>query len=186
MGGVSLKKATFADVLATAILSFCFWLLITGQLVSLINGQPNVQVLVIGAVVAVGVALFSARFFVHNSPFYLLNPARFLPLIAYCFCIFLIELAKANIDVAKRALSPSCPVNPGFVKIPSECKTEYGRAMLANSITLTPGTITMDVTEEDGKTYYYIHWIDVATQDPAGAGEAIKGTLEKWVRRIWE
>ena len=186
MGGVSLKKATFADVLSTAILCFCFWLLITGQLVSLCKGQPNVQVLIIGAVVAVCVALFSARFFVHNSPFYLLNPARFLPLIAYCCCIFLIELAKANIDVAKRAFSPSCPTNPGFVKVPSELKTEYGRSMLANSITLTPGTITMDVTEEDGQTYYYIHWIDVATQDPAAAGDAIKGTLEKWVRRIWE
>ncbi len=98
----------------------------------------------------------------------------------------MIELAKANIDVARRALSPSLPVNPGFVKVPSECKTEYGRAMLANSITLTPGTITMDITEENGQTYYYIHWIDVATTDPKEAGDAIKGTLEKWVRRIWE
>ena len=48
------------------------------------------------------------------------------------------------------------------------------------------GTITMDVAEEDGQTYYYIHWIDV--QKPSGkeAGDAIKGTLEKGLRRVWK
>ena len=58
--------------------------------------------------------------------------------------------------------------------------------MLANSITLTPGTITMDIAEEEGQTYYYIHWIDVATADAKEAGEAIKGTLEKAVGRIFK
>ena len=97
----------------------------------------------------------------------------------------MVELAKANIDVAKRAFSPACPVNPGFVKVPADVKTEYGRSMLANSITLTPGTITMDIAEEEGKTYYYIHWIDVkATGEEAG--EAIKGKLEKGVRRVFK
>ena len=58
--------------------------------------------------------------------------------------------------------------------------------MLANSITLTPGTITMDIAEQDGKSYYYIHWIDVAETDREKAGEIIKGRMEKWVRRIWQ
>ena len=65
-------------------------------------------------------------------------------------------------------------------------KEEYAQSMLANSITLTPGTIPMATAEEDGQLNYYIHWIDVATQDNQEAGDAIKGTLEKWVRRIWE
>ncbi len=64
--------------------------------------------------------------------------------------------------------------------------SEYGLSMLANSITLTPGTITMDIAEQDGKIYYYIHWINVQTEDEKEAGDAIKGTLEKWVRRIWK
>ena len=44
----------------------------------------------------------------------------------------------------------------------------------------------MEITEEEGQTYYYVHWIDV--QKPSGkeAGDAIKGTLEKWLRRVWE
>jgi multicomponent Na+:H+ antiporter subunit E len=183
---VTVKKASFADVLSTAVMCYIFWLLVTGQLVALIQGSPNIQSLIGGAVISIGVALFCARFFIHRSPFYLYNPVRLLTLLFYCLCVFMIELAKANIDVARRALSPKLPVNPGFVKVPSDMKSEYGRSMLANSITLTPGTITMDVTEEKGQTYYYIHWIDVATQDPREAGEAIKGTLEKWVRRIWE
>ena len=110
---------------------------------------------------------------------------RIFALIGYIF-VFLIELTKANIDVARRALSPKLPVNPGIVKVPVELKSEYGESMLANSITLTPGTITMDIAEQDEKTWYYIHWIDVAKEDPEEAGEAIKGTLERGVRRIWK
>ncbi len=62
----------------------------------------------------------------------------------------------------------------------------YAEAMLANSITLTPGTITLDIAEEDGKDYYYIHWIDVAETDRVKAGEIIKGRMEKWIGRIWK
>ena len=58
--------------------------------------------------------------------------------------------------------------------------------MLANSITLTPGTITMDIDERDGQCWYYIHWIDVQETDRVQAGEAIKGRMEKWLRRIWQ
>ena len=181
-----MRKATFTDKLSTAIVLYVFWLLITGQLVSLCKGDPNAQVLIIGGVVAIAVALFSARFFIHESSFYLYNPVKALTVVAYACGAFLVELAKANIDVAKRALSPSLPVNPGIVKVPVDLKSEYGQSMLANSITLTPGTITMDIAEEEGQTYYYIHWIDVAETDPVAAGNAIKGTLEKWVGRIWK
>ena len=48
------------------------------------------------------------------------------------------------------------------------------------------GTITMEITEEAGQTYYYVHWIDVAKPSGKEAGDAIKGTLEKWLRRVWE
>ena len=72
------------------------------------------------------------------------------------------------------------------MKVPVDLKGDYAQAMLANSITLTPGTITMDIAEQEGQTYYYIHWIDVAETDREKAGEMIKGRLEKGVRRIWQ
>ena len=54
-------------------------------------------------------------------------------------------------------------------------------------VCVTPGTITLDIAEDkDGKTWYYIHWIDVVTAEPEKAGEIIKGRLERGIRRFWE
>lgn len=172
-----MKKTSSSAVFSTFIFCYLMWILFTFSF--------SLQELLVGAVASFLVALFTARFFVHDNPFYLFNPQRLLNLILYVF-IFSKELIKANWDVAKRALNPALPINPGIVKVQVETESEYGIAMLANSITLTPGTITMDVAEENGKNYFYIHWIDVATENSREAGEAIKGTLEKWVRRIWK
>ena len=138
-----------------------------------------------GAVVSALVAWFSARFFVHERPFGFFGK-RFFILIWYCVAIFPWELLKANWDMAKRALSPRLNINPGIVRVPVEVPTEYGKTMLANSITLTPGTITMDIDEREGRCWYYIHWIDVQETDHEKAGEAIKGRMEKWLRRVWQ
>ena len=173
-----MPKTKFPAVLTTFLLCLGFWILITWNF--------SVQELATGAVVSLAVALFSARFFIHEKAFWLFNPVKFFGLIAYVF-IFLWELIKANVDVAKRCYGGCKNVNPGIVKIPADVKSAYGRAMLANSITLTPGTITMDVAEEeDGQLYYYIHWIDAAVPGGAEAGEMIKGTLEKGVRRVFD
>ncbi len=174
-----MKKTSFGAWLATFVVCAAFWMLITLSL--------DPQMLIAGAAVSALVALFAGRFFIHESPFRLLNPKHLFALLGYVLVVFPIELLKANLDVAKRALNPALPINPGIVKVPSEMKSEYGQAMLANSITLTPGTITMDVAEdEQGKAWYYIHWIDVAEGTAEQQGDAIKGTLEKWVGRIFE
>lgn len=172
-----MKKTRGSAVFSTFIFCYLLWILFTFSF--------SIQELLVGAVVSLLVAFFTAKFFIHENSLYLFNPQRLFNLILYVF-IFLKELIKANLDVARRALNPALPINPGIVKVPVETESEYGIAMLANSITLTPGTITMDIAEEDGKNYFYIHWIDVASKDSKEAGEAIKGTLEKWVRRIWK
>lgn len=181
-----MKKAKFPAILSTAIVCYIFWLAITGQIAAFFTGGVSVQILVAGAIVSVLTSLFTARFFIHEKAFFLFNPKRFFIALYYCTIAFIWELIKANVDVARRALSPKLPINPGIVKIETDLKSEYGQFALANSITLTPGTITMDIAEENGKTYYYIHWIDAATEDVAEASDAIAGTLEKWARRIWE
>ena len=172
-----MQKTTFPAVVTTFVVSFAFWVLLTWSFTA--------QELIVGAVVSLAVALFSARFFIHEKAFWLFNPAKFGALFAYVF-VFLGELIKANVDVAKRCFGGCTDVNPGIVKVPVDLEGDYARAMLANSITLTPGTITMDIAEQDGKSYYYIHWIDVAETDREKAGEIIKGRMEKWVRRIWQ
>lgn len=174
-----MKKASIPAVISVSILCFLFWMLMTWSFAA--------EEVIAGAVISVAVALFSARFFVGEKAFYLFNPARLLIMLYYCCIIFMWELIKANVDVAKRALRPGkLNINPGIVKVPVNMKSEYGISMLANSITLTPGTITMDIADDKkGQKWFYIHWIDVATKDHQEAGDAIKGTLEKWVGRIW-
>ncbi|WP_242948688.1 Na+/H+ antiporter subunit E [Caloramator quimbayensis] len=173
-----MKKTSLSAVISTFILCFVFYMLFTFAF--------NLEEILVGAVVSLIVAVFTAKFFIHDNPFYLFSTSRFGSLLRYVLLIFPKELLKANIDVAKRALNPSLPVKPGIVKVPSDLKSEYALSMLANSITLTPGTITMDIAEEDGKNYYYIHWIDVATTNSEKAGETIKGTLEKGIGGIWK
>ena len=172
-----MQKTRFPAVITTFIVCFAFWVLVTWAF--------TVQELAAGAVVSLAVALFSSRFFIHEKAFWLFNPAKFFGLLIY-IPVFLCELVKANWDVAKRCYGGCKNVNPGIVKIPVDVESEYGQSMLANSITLTPGTITMEITEEDEQTYYYVHWIDVTAPSGKEAGDAIKGTLEKGVRRVFK
>lgn len=173
-----MAKTTFPAVASTAIVCFAFWLLLTNSFAA--------QELIAGGVVSVAVALFSARFLIHEDSFWLFHPKRFCILFLINPAVFTWELIKANWDVAKRAFHPGKPnVNPGTVKVPTNIKSEYGLASLSNAITLTPGTITLDVAEENGQNYIYIHWIDVTETNGEAAGEIIKGTLEKWIARIW-
>ncbi len=181
-----MRKTTFPAFIATFIISYLLWLVLTGQIFEIFSGKFDAEILIAGVVVCVLVALFCARFFIHKNPWHLFKPKRFFTLLYYCVIVFMWELIKANVNMALIALNPKLKIKPGFVKIPSEVVSEYGQAMLANSITLTPGTMTMDIVEEGGKTFYYIHWIYVESEDPNEAGEAIKGTMEKWIRRIWD
>ena len=172
-----MPKTKVPAVISTFCLCFLFWVLLTWSFTP--------QEMIAGAVVSLAAALFTSGFFIHENAFRLANPVRFGALIAYVF-IFLGELVKANLDVARRCFGGCREVNPGIVKVPVDLKGDYAQAMLANSITLTPGTITMDIAEQDGKTWYYIHWIDVAETDREKAGKLIKGRLEKGIRRIWQ
>ncbi|MBQ9166476.1 MAG: Na+/H+ antiporter subunit E [Oscillospiraceae bacterium] len=176
------KTSKFAVWLSTFILCFLFWLLLTWSVAP--------RELIWGVVVSAAVAAFSGRFFIHHEAFYLYNPVRIVLMVVYWAVIFLWELIKANVSMAKLVLSPNLgDYKAGIIRIPGSdsIKSEYGLAMVSNSITLTPGTITMDVAEdEEGKNYYYVHWIDMAETDREKAGEAIKGRMERWIGRIWK
>jgi multicomponent Na+:H+ antiporter subunit E len=78
-------------------------------------------------------------------------------------------------------------INPGIVKISPNLKTDFGITMLANSITLTPGTLSVDIDEDSNDLY--IHWINVKNEalkkTPVDC-KHICGSFHKWVRRIAE
>ena len=170
-------------IFATSLLAFLFWILFVIQDINILN--MDMQELIVGIVVSVIIGYFTSPLFVHCDGFWIFKKGRIFKLLAY-IPFYFVELVKANIDVAKRALSKEVNINPGIVKIDTELESDYGLAMLANSITLTPGTITMDIYEEDGKNHMYIHWIDVASEDEKKAGEIIKGSFEKRIRGIFK
>jgi multicomponent Na+:H+ antiporter subunit E len=59
------------------------------------------------------------------------------------------QIVLANIDVARRVLSPALPVSPTLIRVKVSQKSDLGKVIYANSITLTPGTISMDVTGDE-------------------------------------
>lgn len=97
------------------------------------------------------------------------------------FWVFIWAVVKSNIDVAFRVLSPSLPINPGIVKVKTKLKSPFGRLILANSITLTPGTITVDIDGDD----LYIHWLSMESPDVESNTHEIVGGFEKYLEVIF-
>ncbi len=109
-----------------------------------------------------------------------LAPKRILYVILYVM-VLIYEIFRANIDVAFRVVRPVIPINPGIVKVKTTLKSRLGRLVLANSITLTPGTITVESRGED----FYIHWIAVDADNVDEATAKIVSTFEKYLEVIF-
>ena len=100
--------------------------------------------------------------------------------IAYLF-VFFFELVRSNLDVAFRVLHPQLPIHPGIVKVRTSLNSRMGRLALANSITLTPGTITVETKGE----YFYVHWIDVRARNIEETTQNIVSKFEKYLEVIF-
>lgn len=123
---------------------------------------------------------------IHTLPIFPLSfpisPMRLFWFIYYIFR-FLHLMLIANIDVAYRVLHPSLPIEPGIVKVKTRLKNPMARLFLANSITLTPGTLVVDM-EDDGTIY--VHWIKVVSQDPEIAAKYIVKPFEDILAKVFE
>lgn len=168
--------------IVTTIICFITYLLLTTGSGTI--GLWSREEILFGFILSLIVGFVTGRIFVKED-FRMLNPVRWLTFIAYAIGPFFIGMAKANIDVAYRVITGK--INPGIVKISPDLKTDLGITMLANSITLTPGTLSVDIDED--KNDLYIHWINV--NEEALKGESVDckyicGNFDKWVRRIAE
>ncbi|OPL19595.1 MAG: cation:proton antiporter [Candidatus Aegiribacteria sp. MLS_C] len=72
-------------------------------------------------------------------------------------------------------------INPSMVHFRTHLRTDIARVVLTSSITLTPGTITVDLNED----HLVVHWLDAQTTHSRYAGKLIKGIYEKLLRRVW-
>jgi len=156
-------------------LSFTTYIVFSGSI------QP--YDLITGAVVAGIVGALFANITLTN-PGKVINPVRWIWLIVYALRYFTIDETKAHLDVIKRILHPRTPVNPAIVKVPYEVDSDYAITAIANSITNTPGTVVVEVREDEKA--FYVHWIDAKTVEPSGARNEISFVFEKYSRKIFE
>ncbi len=157
---------------AVFILSQIFWLLLTFSL--------SLSSIIVGSIASAICAAIFGKYYFHNVNKFL-QPKRYFWFFIYLF-IFIWECIKANLDVAYRVLHPAMPIRPGIVKVRTSLKSAFARTLLANSITMTPGTITVDIIGDD----MFIHWIYVKSDDPVIYTEMITGKFEKYIKRIVE
>ena len=143
--------------------------------------------LMLGVLVCGITAWFSSGFFVQGGEQRgrLLNPLHLAELIWYFVAVFSVELVKSNWAMAKTVFTGK-KLKQAIVKVPVHGVTDpYGLALLADCITLTPGTITLDVIKEDDVISMYVQWLIMESDEAEEAGEIIKGRMEKWIGRIF-
>ena len=142
---VQQDAVTWQHYALVAGVSMVLWLLLTGSF--------DKQELIAGAVVSILVTtLFGARFTIFTGfRFSWLAPVYILVYLAN----FFVALVRANFDLAIRVLSPSLPIRPAMVEVRTRLKSPLGKMLLANTITLTPGTLTVDVIGDR----LLVHWV---------------------------
>ena len=122
-------------VLFWSVLLFCVWLILSA----------NIQManIVVGIVISFSIALLYTKLFAKDK-FEMINP--------FWFFVYLLVLAKnlitSNLQIAKRVLSKDMKLAPQIVEVKTELKSDWKKLLLANSITLTPGTLTLDIKDD--------------------------------------
>lgn len=156
----------------TAAVLFALWLLLTGSL--------DAQELVVGAAVAlvtaaaVGGAVRSLTTCERPLLKRGVYAAAYVPYLLW-------QIVLANIDVARRVVSPALPISPGVVRVRTRLTSPLGRLFLTSSITLTPGTLTVETDGPD----LFIHWIDVRAEGIEDASKKIVGGFERYLEVIF-
>lgn len=129
------------------LLFFSVWLIL--------NGRITAEICIFGAFISVTLFYFICRFMNYS-----IRKERLLfhmlPLLIRYFWVLVKEIVKANVCVLRIITSPELQPEPAFVYFKTELKTGLARVMLANSITLTPGTITVSVEENR----FLVHCLD--------------------------
>ena len=153
-------------------LSLIVWILVTFVF--------NISSLIVGIVIAIITALFAGDILITTERKFHLNRIWFT--IIYIIKFFW-EMAKANFNVAYIVIHPLLPIKPGIVKVRTKLKRDSALTMLANSITLTPGTLTVDIDVPN--QILYIHWIYVKATDIETTTREIGGRFEKMLEVIF-
>ena len=158
---------------------FVWLLLVTFVLWLALSSKLDLPELICGGVVCLIVSLFGVGIY-SKLGLPLVSIKRILFSLVYVIVLFW-EIIKANFDVAYRVIHPKMPIKPGIVVIKTCLKSDVAKMILANSITLTPGTFTLDVIGDE----LLVHWRNVKTEDIDEATNMIGQRFEKYLRVIF-
>lgn len=155
--------------------SFVLWLVLTAGSKGMLWSTEEI----IAGIIFAFVIGFSTRNIVGEKAKRFLNPIRVVGFLVYAIGPLFWGMVKANLDVAYRVVTGK--IKPGIVKVPVDLENEAQYTILSNSITLTPGTLTIDACPEENTLY--VHWIHVTEEEPESS-EPVAGSFEKWARRL--
>lgn len=147
-------------------LLFCFWLLLCGRVTS--------EILLIGIAIEIGLYFLLKKLFGYTLAGEI-RILRKLPVLFVYFWVLLWEILKAGYCMCRDILFKNYKVTPTLVTFETDLKTDLGKFLLANSITLTPGTITIRV---EGSSIT-VHCLDRAMLDTSE-----NGVFQRWLRRL--
>jgi multicomponent K+:H+ antiporter subunit E len=167
---LSVARRLFPHPLLSVLLVVC-WLWLNNTL------APGHVLL--GAVLAIVIPLFTVRFWPEPIP--VRHPAR---VAEYC-CIVLYDIVVANLEVAAVILGPRSRMRPAFVRVPLDLQTDFAVTVLASTVTLTPGTVSVGIEPAaDGGHVLVVHALRCL--DEAAMVETIKSRYERRLREILE
>lgn len=153
------------QILLNVFLSFCWMFL---------SNDGSAAGFITGFILGMISLFFFRRFLAH--PFYLWKIFSIIKL----FLIFIRELYLANVSVLKTVLSPKLDIKPGIFAFKTELTTDWEITLLSLLITLTPGTLVMDIS--DDRTILYIHAMDI--EDAEKAIFDIRESFEKAIQEV--
>ena len=128
------RKSSVGKFIYTFLIMFVIWIGFTTSF------EPSE--LITGVIVSLIIAAFTDRIFSCCGMKVLMHLTR-LFILFNTFLSFILALIKSNFDVARRVISPDLPINPGIVKFKTKLTNGFAKMILANTITLTPGTLTI-------------------------------------------
>lgn len=124
-------------VISLAVVCYGLWLLLSGHYVPLLLSLGALSVAIV-VIVALRMDVIDRE----GHPIHLTAKA----LLYWPWLLW--EIVKANVDVTRRILAPRMPISPTVVRLRASQRSELGRVIYANSITLTPGTVSMDIERD--------------------------------------
>lgn len=155
------------------ILFFLIWVIF--------NGQFTAEIAAFGVVIAGVMHWFLCKFF-NYSPRYDLFLLRKAPLLLQYMLTLVVEIVKANLAVFRLIYTAEYELEPAVVHFKTDLRSTFARVLLANSITLTPGTITVALTDNE----FTVHCLDKELAEGISSSvfvkllEKIEGQSEKY------